>query len=161
MIVADTGALIAVALIGLLPFARRLLGDVLVPQAVIQECVADTTKPAASIIREALDLGWLVPAEVQSTELAEELSNLLDEGEAQAIALALALTAPVLIDERLGRRVAQRHGLAVVGSLAVALQAKQSGLVSAVSPLIQRLEQHGYYLSEPLKKAVLTKAGED
>lgn len=160
MIVADTGALIAVALIGLLPYAPRLLGDVLVPRSVIQECLVDATKPAASIIREALDLGWLVPVDVPSSELVENLSNLLDEGEAQAIALALTRTTPILIDERLGRRVAQRHGLTVVGSLAVALQAKQLGLVSAVLPLIQRLEQHGYYLSEPLKQAVLAKAEE-
>lgn len=65
----------------------------------------------------------------------------LDAGETEAIALALELLPDaLLIDERLGRRLAQRHGLQVTGLLGLLLLAKNSGLISTVVPLIRELQ---------------------
>ncbi len=160
VIVADTGALIALALMGLLPSVALLLGQLWVPRAVVRECLRDKSKPAASLIDDALERGWLTPVAIEDSELLSDLESLLDAGEAQAIALARQRKIPILIDERQGRAVAKRHGLIAVGSLAVAIKAKQSRVVTKITPLIERLEQHGYYLSSALKQDVLKRSGE-
>lgn len=64
----------------------------------------------------------------------------LDPGETEAIALALELHPDaVLMDERLGRRLAARHGLAVTGLLGFLVLAKHQKLIDAVAPVIQEL----------------------
>jgi predicted nucleic acid-binding protein len=68
----------------------------------------------------------------------------LDAGETEAIALALELHPDtLLIDERLGRRLAMKHGLSVTGLLGLLVLAKQHGLVEKVVPVIQELQTKG------------------
>ena len=45
-----------------------------------------------------------------------------------------------LIDERLGRRVAEQMGLTPVGVLGVLAESKERKLIAAVRPLVARLE---------------------
>ena len=49
----------------------------------------------------------------------------------------------LLMDERLGRRLAQRHGLPVTGLLGVLVLAKNTGRINAVVPLIRDLHDKG------------------
>jgi uncharacterized protein len=49
----------------------------------------------------------------------------------------------VLIDERLGRRLATRHGLAVTGLLGFLVLAKQRNLIADIVPVIQELQAQG------------------
>lgn len=68
------------------------------------------------------------------------LTQGLDRGEAEAIALALQITAQkLIIDERRGRAVAERLGLQLTGTLGVLVIAKQRGFVDKVRPLIDTL----------------------
>jgi len=64
------------------------------------------------------------------------------------------------IDERLGRRHAQRVGLPVTGSLGILLKAKELGKIDAVEPLIESLQLKGIRLSEVLVDQVLKLAHE-
>lgn len=84
--------------------------------------------------------------------LVEALQQELDDGEAEAIALALELKADrLLIDERLGRSVAQRYGIKITGLLGVLISAKMNGLLSAVKPILDNLiEQAGFRVSRDL-----------
>jgi predicted nucleic acid-binding protein len=78
-VVADAGPLIALGRVGQLALLPKVLGEVLVPQAVITECQIDAAKPGAVAIREALEDRVLV-------EIADPVSALppfpvLDAGE--------------------------------------------------------------------------------
>jgi predicted nucleic acid-binding protein len=85
----------------------------------------------------------------------------LDRGEAEVIALAQELGADLLIiDERLGRRHADRLGFAVTGTLGVLLRAKEQGFIAEVRPLIEELRRQGIHLAEPLVKRTLELANE-
>jgi len=86
----------------------------------------------------------------------------LDLGEAEALALALELQADgVLVDEKLGRRIAKRNGIATVGTLGVLLRAKAEGHVPAVRPLLERLIQEiSFRVSPRVQADVLQRAGE-
>lgn len=66
----------------------------------------------------------------------------------------------VIIDERKGRRYARRLGLSLTGTLGVLLLAKEEGLVTAVSPLLQQLLDEGLYFSPELISQTLTLAQE-
>lgn len=86
--------------------------------------------------------------------------NILDEGESQALSLATKLQCGILIDERLGRSIAERHSIPVVGVMGVLLRAKAEGRIDLVKPLIEKLLQHNYRLSVRVINIVLKRAGE-
>lgn len=85
----------------------------------------------------------------------------LDRGEAEAIALAQAIRADLLIiDERLGRRHAQRLGLSITGTLGVLLRAKNQGYIATIEPLIREMRKGGIRFSDQLVARTIELAGE-
>jgi predicted nucleic acid-binding protein len=71
-------------------------------------------------IQQALQDGWIKPQALREDRVARLLAAALDPGEAEAIALALELSADlILLDERDGRSAAERAGLRVTGVLEV------------------------------------------
>jgi len=140
--------------LGLLPL---LFGQIMVPPAVVAE--------VAEGLRQGLDLPdlsalpWIV--ERQSDAVPNFLGSAdLDAGEREAIALALQLHCRILIDERAGREVARRLGIARTGTLGVLISAKKAGLIPLVTPLIDRIVQRGYRLNESIRAEALRLAGE-
>ena len=105
--------------------------------------------------------GWTERRSVVNTPLVEALRRDLDLGEAETIALALELDAElVLMDEREGRRAAQRLGLKTLGVVGVLLDAKRQGFLPAVRPALDALRTVGFYLGEPVYRRGLELAGE-
>jgi uncharacterized protein len=65
------------------------------------------------------------------------------------------------MDERLGRQVASRLGLRVVGTVGVLVAAKQRGLLHAMKPVLDELiDKARFRISRPLYRAILNAAGE-
>jgi predicted nucleic acid-binding protein len=91
--------------------------------------------------------------------LMGELIVRLDSGEAAAICLALQIgAAAVLIDEVEGRRVAQRHGLKVIGTLALLVEMNNRGLLDDLAHTLHLLrhELH-FWFSDELRDWALSK----
>jgi predicted nucleic acid-binding protein len=51
--------------------------------------------------------------------MLDTLKNVLDLGESEAIALALELGLPLIIDEKKGRKIALREGIKIIGLLGI------------------------------------------
>lgn len=66
----------------------------------------------------------------------------------------------VLLDDTLARRIAQAAGLKVWGTLKILLEAKAQGLTESIELLIERLEDAGMWISDDIRRRVLTLAGE-
>ncbi|HYH85251.1 MAG TPA: DUF3368 domain-containing protein [Pyrinomonadaceae bacterium] len=98
-----------------------------------------------------------VPPEVA---LVSALKLLLDDGEAEAVALANVRGDRIILDDRQARSVAAKLGLRVIGTVGVLLRAKRSGIISAIKPMLDDLELNGFHLSSELKKEALRLAGE-
>lgn len=95
------------------------------------------------------------------TSLPASLKNALDPGEASAIALAKEYANSLLIiDELKGRRVAKALGLDITGSLGVILAAKNKGLIPSVLPILEKVKQTNFRISDVLIQKILLKAGE-
>ena len=160
LVVADTSVLINLCRIGQEELLAALFREVWIPMAVEAEFV----RLAAQVPRFR---GLTCPAWIHRGSPAgipPELSGnaKLDLGERQAIALALEMSADaVLMDESAGRIAVIRLGLEFIGVAGILLRAKQGALISAVGPIIERLEAEAHFwLAQPFREHVLRLAGE-
>lgn len=154
---ADASPLIALARLGLLELLPKLFGKVLVPQAVLDECLASARHLDGPPIREALAKEWLSPADEAVSLPAWNLGA----GETSAIAVAQLREAGVIMDDQAGRRVAGQLGIDVIGTAGILILAKRGNLVERVAPLLDALTGSGYFLGDHLKERVLQLAGEE
>ena len=159
IIVADAGPLIALAKCQQLPLLSQLFGTVHVPHTVLMEATGGKPKPESESIRIFVAGHCRVQPD-RDDALVQHLLRRLDAGESQAISWAHHLGCAVLIDEKHGRLMAHAQGLPIFGVLGMLLLAKQAGHVKALAPMINRLREHRYNLSDALVTAVLQRAGE-
>ncbi|MGZ8217366.1 DUF3368 domain-containing protein [Methylomagnum sp.] len=163
VVIADASPLIGLAKIGRLALLRQLYQELLIPPAVHAELRAGSERPGGPELLQALNNGWLKvadPADIPGAVCAE-LRQVLDAGEAEAIALALHCSAGLLvIDEQRGRVIAQRKGVQIAGSGAVLLAAKRLGHIESVAAELDALCQAGYRLSARLRSQLAAMAGE-
>ncbi len=160
VIVSDTSPIINLAIIGHLDLIPRLFHKVILPQAVFDEIVLDGAGlPGAEEIRQAT---WVEIKACQNTALISLLSQELDPGESEAIALALEIHADfILMDEDLGRRIALRYHLQPLGVLGILLRAKSEGFIAAIKPCMDDLiQQAGFFIHTKLYLDVIQAAGE-
>jgi len=159
VVVSDAGPLIALAGCGHLELLGAVFDLVHVPEAVLHEATADSSRPGAAHIAAFVREHALVHSD-RDDPIYAALVSFLDEGEAQALSLAQSLGCAVLMDERRGRQAAVRQGLQVFGVLGVLLQAKRIGKLECVRPALERMQNNGYRLSQALIDSVLKLAAE-
>lgn len=146
VVVADSSCLIGLGRIRRLDLLRGLFEHVLVPVAVRNEI---------GVIPD-----WLEVCHAPDELLTGLALERLGRGESEAIALALARTCPVILDELRGRKIAKRRGLVVLGTGRILLKGKEAGLLPAIGPVLQELVDHDFHLSEGLCRTLLHAAGE-
>jgi predicted nucleic acid-binding protein len=85
----------------------------------------------------------------------------LDRGERDTLDMARKFSAiRVVIDERIGRDIAELLRLPVVGTLGVLLKAKALGLIPSFTLATQQMRQNGIYFHERLLAQLQERAGE-
>ena len=156
ILVADASALIALSACNSLALLDALFGEVWVPEAVFNEVVI-ANKPQAGNLRTYLQ------GKVRSVDLKNfvYLDAFADAGETAAMLLYKELDADyLLIDDKRGRRVANINHIKTIGSLGVLLQAKRTGLIFAVAPLLDQIAASQVFIGAELIRAVLDLANE-
>jgi predicted nucleic acid-binding protein len=161
-VVSNTSPLLNLAIIGRLSLLEEQFSEVLIPPAVLRELRPEEALPGSELLAQALRVGWLRATALTSQDVANVLWRTLDEGEAEAIALALQLGADrVLLDERDGRRAALAAGLRPVGALGVLLRAKRDGAIPSLRQDLDRLrELAAFRIAAELERDLLRAAGE-
>jgi len=84
----------------------------------------------------------------------------LNEGEAEAITVALEKNSLLIIDDLRGRNVARRLGLEIIGTLGLLKVMKLKGIIRKVKPFIKRLREKGFYINDDLVNKLLSDIGE-
>lgn len=137
---------------------EKLFGEVLIPKAVYRELTTNALFENEAIIVKAS--AFLKTSAVQnrkSLQLLQAASG-LDDGESEAIILADELKSDVLImDERKGRKVAQKLGIKITGTVGVLLQAYSETMISSdeIKAYLDRLKNSNIRLSESLIQKAL------
>ncbi len=159
MIISNATPLIAFSRICQLPLLKKVVGNLVIPEAVAQEITAYPVGQHGSI--DLAQETWIQQRALQSTQQTSLLLLTLDQGEAEVIALALEVQASlVIMDELTGRKVAESLDIKVTGSIGVLMRAKQLGYISAIRPYTQQMKQAGIYFSDRFIQAVLQQVNE-
>ena len=147
IVIADSSALVALAVCDVLHLLEPLFGNVRVPQAVFDE-VSIANKPQTKVLQAFLADKV---ASVNLPALIIEKSNGLGKGELEAIALYKQEAADLLlIDDARAKKTAYINNVEVMGSLGVLLLAKQRGLIATIRPLLDKLGDSDIFVSDNL-----------
>jgi len=156
-IVINTGSTIAlVAALGDLTILQSLYKQVLVPYEVCQEILVGGLSGFA--VTEFTAATWLQKQQT-SLNISPLLLNVLDQGEAAVIQLAINENIPtVCIDEVAGRRIARLSGLSVTGSIGILLRAQREGYPISMQQAISQMLNRGIRLSQTVINFALEQA---
>ncbi len=158
-IVVNAGPLVALSLLDQLELLPALFAECWVPQAVFNEVtVAGFGRPGAKLFQSPDWQGRVRVSPTPDPLLVMEL----DLGEAEVICLARQLSpCMAVIDERRGRRIAQRvYGLPVKGTAGILVEAQRRGLISGVRPRLLELRAAGYFIADSVIFAACEAVGE-
>lgn len=158
--VINTGPIIAlVAGLSSLGILTSLYDRLVVPLAVWKELEAGGSDSREIKALRALS-GW-VETPVLNVQVTDQRARSLDSGEAAVLQTALdSGISRVIIDEKLGRKIAVACGLKVTGSLGILVRAKKSGLIPKVAPILCSMIRSGVRISPLLRRLTLEYAGE-
>jgi predicted nucleic acid-binding protein len=156
IVVADTGPLSYLVLIGHIELLPMLFQEVIIPMAVRHELVSRNAPP---LVRDwiATAPAWLDFREICGAQSEEHSLSGLDPGEKEAILLASSLDAELLlIDDRKGMIAAQRLGLRVTGTIGILDLAAERRLVD-FAQAIRQLEETNFRRPREILEMLLAK----
>lgn len=110
VVVSDSTTLIILNDLDKLIYLKNLFSKILIPKKVYEEI---------SYKKEFILQDFIEVITVNENERLNELKMLLDEGESEAISLALEKKLPLVIDEKKGRKIALNLDIIILGLLGV------------------------------------------
>lgn len=152
LVIADTGPINYLILIGHIDILPKLFEKVLLPVTVRDELMRPK---APSLVQQwiAAPPPWIDIR--QSAHAHDPEMDKLDAGEEDAIALAIELHAELLLmDDRDGVDVARRKGFRVAGTLAVLAMAAQHGLLN-LAEAFERIKRTNFHYQQALMDQLL------
>jgi len=162
LIVADTTPIISLAKINQLKLLDSLYGDIILPEAVYNELIANPLMSSeAEMIKKCTFLKFKkVENEVAVKILQKQLN--LGIGESEAIILADTLKADLLLmDEKKARGIAKNMGIRLTGTLGILVEAKRKNSIIKLKPYLDELIKYNIRISETLYKEILKLVNED
>jgi predicted nucleic acid-binding protein len=156
VVVADTGPLHYLVLIGHSGVLLALFGKVILPRAVQSELMHPEAPP---LVRNWISQppAWVEVREVPGSHFDETSAEKLDEGEKAAIDLAAALGADLLLmDDRKGVMFARKKGFAVTGTLGVLELAAERRLLNLADAFL-RLKDTSFHCRQEIMDGMLAR----
>ena len=148
IIISDTSCLIILNKIGELDLLRQLYNTVTITHDILLE------------YGEQLP-DWIEVQQAKDQYRQQLLEMQIDKGEASAIALALETAdSTVILDDWKARKLAERLGLSVTGTLGVIIRAKNNGLIPSIKPYLEIIRETNFRISEELEQIALKEANE-
>lgn len=160
VVISDTSCLSALLRVGHLSLLKSLFQQITIPVKVEEEL--SRLQSFGIDISEFTNADWIQKQVPTDLPLLERLLLQLDEGEAQAITLAVELSADwLIIDELRGRKIAATLSINFVGLAGVLLLAKEEGHLPEIKPLLNRiLKETSFRMSKKLQEHIFKTAGE-
>ena len=158
-VVSNATPLINLARVQRFELLKHLYGHIIIPPVVYEEVVISGQDRDGS--RDVRTAAWISRMSPKDQLAVAALTSQLDRGEASAIILAREVNADLLlIDEIRGRRVAEKLGLKIKGTLGVLAYARREGLIPNLRDDLIQLQQQGTWLHPKLIRDILEMVGE-
>jgi uncharacterized protein len=152
LVISNTSPLFYLHRLEHLDLLQKLYLRIIVPEAVVNELKAGQEQGEDA--PNVADYGWI---EVRPVRVPGLIRLITDLGAGEAEVLALALEEPgslVILDDRLAREVTKLQNVRITGRAGVLLKAKQEGHISVVMPLLNKLTQLGFRLSDAVQATI-------
>ena len=154
ILIADSSALVAIAIVDKLEILDKLFGKVLIPRAVYDEITIENREESKKLSNYTKD-------RVEDISSKINFNITLGRGESEAIILYKEKNADFLLcDDKKAKKFAQNFGINVVGSLGILLKAKDKGLIEEIKPLIAILKSSKVFIDDKIYNIILELAGE-
>jgi uncharacterized protein len=158
LVVSDTSPIRVLSYLSHLHLLAEFFDEVLIPPAVAHELETPESRAASVPLAQIPNCRMQAPKDVVAIQRLEAELQL---AEAEAIVLAQEFSAQLLIDERAGRLVADRLGIAHLGVIGLLVRAKQKGILGNVIPLVLRArEELNFFVSDAVIDQVRRIVGE-
>ena len=155
IVIADTGALISLGLVGKVDLIEKVFGDYYIANAVWEELLAYKNN--------AFDDDMLVELEKRVVKIRSKnhLLVIMDYGESESVILYDELGADyLLIDDNKARILAESFNVNCIGSVGLLFKAKEKGLLKELRPILLKLLENERFFSIKLLNMILFRAGE-
>ncbi len=148
IIIADTSCFIVLTNIGELDLLQKVYGQII------------TTPTVAAEYGELLP-AWVTLETVQDKYRQQILEMQVDKGEASALALAIETADSILIvDDYRARKAADKLGIKYTGTIGVIIKAKITGLIPSIKPLLGKIKQTNFRITDDVEQQALREASE-
>ena len=157
IVFSNTTPFIALSSINKLELLPKLFGQIHVVTEVIEECAAG----GMISVPDLRTIPWVVeihPSQAITIGILLEL----DKGEKYTLQMAKELKADrVIVDEKIGRDVAEYLGLEVTGTLGILLKAKQNSWIESFTESANAMSDQGIHYNQALIKKLAKAIGEN
>ena len=156
IVFSNTTPLIALSSIGQLPLLRTIFHEIRVVDVVARECAVG----GKIVVSDFTHFEWIHLVNSFPCEHDSVLMR-LDAGEKHTLNAAVKTHADlVIIDEKLGRNIAEYLGLTVTGTLGVLLKAKQMGVIPSFIGCVRGMLNAGIRYNTNLVKELAAQVNE-
>lgn len=144
MIISNTTPLINFSAIKRLDILEKLFEKITIPLAVQKEL--EDKQNLFPNVKHIFNSNFINIKEIQNQDLYKTLKIDLDEGEAEAITLAIESNSGLLLlDEIAGRNLAEYHGLSFSGSIGCLVLAKKNGIIMSIKALLDEMRDEARF----------------
>lgn len=148
VIIVDTSCLILLHKINEFDLLRKLFKQIIITSDIKTEFGLDLPE-------------WVIIKNASNKQYQNIIEASVDKGEASAIALALEETEPLLVlDDLKARKLASSLNLKYTGTLGILTDAKLSGHLQTIKPVIAKIKGTNFYISDNLEQKILLITGE-
>jgi predicted nucleic acid-binding protein len=117
MIISDATILITLINIDEFRVLKLFINSIIIPHEVYDEV---SQKPSAKkYLDDEVSKGFITVESYENDSLFREINYILDAGESASITLAIEKKLPLIIDERKGRKFAQKQGVEIIGLVGI------------------------------------------
>ncbi len=158
VVIVNTSPLFYLHRLGCLNILEKLYGEIVIPGAVVGEL--NEGKRVGEDVPEIADYKWIKVKDVTIPAFIKIISD-LGQGEAEVLALACEEKEPlVIIDDEIARKIAKLQEIKLTGTAGILLKAKTNNYIPEIKPVLEKLREVGFYLSDRVIAGVLKISGE-
>jgi len=157
-VISNSSPLIHLSKINQLHILEELFEEIIVPEAVYDECVVEGGDRRDAKHIENADWIDVKSIKKENVHLKRAFLKDIDEGESEAIVLALQESAElILLDEYDARELARSYDLKITGVIGLLLKAKKEKKIKDVSKHLNKLKSTGFWIDDELYNKILKK----